>query len=59
MISNLTIIYPIFNEENRLPKSFFHIIKYLKYEKNRKIELILVDGGRRGKILELIKRRSV
>lgn len=55
MISNLTIIYPIFNEENRLPKSFFHIIKYLKHEKNRKIELILVDDGSRDKSLELIK----
>ena len=55
MISNLTIIYPLFNEENRLPKNFFHIIKYLKYEKNRKIELILVDDGSRDKSLELIK----
>ena len=54
MISNLSIIFPLFNEENRLPKSLSKIIKFLKSEKKRKIEIILVNDGSRDKSLQLI-----
>lgn len=54
MISNLSIIFPLFNEENRLPRSLLKIIKFLKSEKKRKIEIILVNDGSRDKSLQLI-----
>ena len=45
MISELTIIFPLFNEDKRLKKTFFEIKKFKKKIKKRKIEVIFVDDG--------------
>jgi len=45
MINELSIIFPIFNEEKRLPNTFKEIIKFKKSFKNQKLEIIFVDDG--------------
>ena len=54
MISNLSIIFPIFNEEKRLPNTFKEIIKFKKNFKKRKLEVIFVDDGSNDKSHQLI-----
>lgn len=45
MINSLSIIYPIFNEENRLHDCFFDIKKFYKKNNIKKIQFIFVDDG--------------
>ena len=45
MINSLSIIYPIFNEENRLHDCFFDIKKFYKKNKIKRIQFIFVDDG--------------
>lgn len=45
MIKKLSIIFPLFNEEKRLKKTFLEIVNFKKKAKNRKIEIIFVDDG--------------
>lgn len=56
MILDVSIIFPIFNEEKRLHKSFRKIKNYLKHERKRKVQLIFVDDGSNDKTLDLIKK---
>ena len=45
MINSLSIIYPIFNEENRLHDCFFDIKKFHKKNNIKRIQFIFVDDG--------------
>ena len=45
MIKNLSIIFPIYNEENRLINTFADIEKFNKKKIFKKIEYIFVDDG--------------
>ena len=45
MINELTIIFPLFNEEDRLKKTFLEIQKFKKKVRKKKIEIIFVDDG--------------
>jgi len=54
MIKNLSIIFPLYNEENRLLKSFNKILKYCKKEKNRKLQIIFVNDGSSDKSFQLL-----
>ena len=45
MITSLSIIFPVFNEELRLKSSFRHIKSFLKKKKKFNIEIIFVDDG--------------
>ena len=55
MINSLSIIFPLFNEEKRLPKLFIKIKKFsIKVKSN--IEFIFVDDGSDDQSLRLIKK---
>ena len=45
MINELTIIFPLFNEEKRLKKTFSEIQNFKKKVRKKKIEIIFVDDG--------------
>ena len=45
MINSLSIIFPLFNEEKRLPQTFKNIKKFNKKRKIKKIEYIFVNDG--------------
>ena len=45
MIKELSIIFPLYNEEKRLKNTFTEIIKFKKRLKKRKIEIIFIDDG--------------
>ena len=45
MINQLSIIFPVYNEEIRLKKTFSEIIKFKKKIKKKKIEIIFIDDG--------------
>lgn len=45
MISDLSIIFPFFNEEKRIKKTFLEIKNFKKKVKKKKIEIIFVDDG--------------
>ena len=55
MINALSIIFPLFNEENRLPKLFKEIKKFLIKNKLN-IEFIFIDDGSIDNSLILIKK---
>ena len=57
MIKSILIIYPIFNEENRLAKTFGDIEKFDKSYSSIKKEYILVNDGSTDNTLLLIKKR--
>lgn len=57
MIKSISIIYPIFNEENRLAKTFGDIEKFDKSYSSIKKEYILVNDGSTDNTLLLIKKR--
>lgn len=54
MINSLSIVFPLFNEENRLPKLFKEIKKF-SIKKIFDLEFIFVDDGSIDKSLILIK----
>jgi len=54
IIKELSIIFPIYNEEERLKKSLHKITKLFKAFKSIKIEIILVNDGSTDKTHELI-----
>ena len=45
IIKKLSIIFPIYNEENRLKRNLYKIIKLFKFFKSIKLEIILVNDG--------------
>ena len=45
MVKNLSIIFPLFNEEKRLKKTFREILFFKKKVKKRKLEIFFVDDG--------------
>jgi len=45
MIKSVSIIYPVYNEEKRLRKTFIDIIKFEKSNKFLKKEYIFVNDG--------------
>ena len=55
MIKSVSIIYPIFNEEKRLRKTFLDIIKFEKSNKYLKKEYIFVNDGSLDQTLSVIK----
>ena len=56
MIKSLSIIFPLYNEEQRLKASFNHILSFIKKKPTFKIEIIFVDDGSDDKSYELIKQ---
>ena len=56
MIKSLSIIFPLYNEEQRLKASFNHILSFIKKKPTFKIEIIFVDDGSDDKSHELIKQ---
>ncbi len=56
MITSLSIIFPVFNEELRLKSSFNHIINFLRRKKNFKTEIIFVDDGSEDNSYNLIEK---
>ena len=57
MINSISIIYPIFNEEKRLAKTFNDINRFDKSKNSIKKEYILVNDGSTDKTLLLIEKR--
>ena len=55
MIKSVSIIYPVFNEEKRLRKTFLDIIKFEKSNKFLKKEYIFVNDGSSDQTLSIIK----
>ena len=56
MIKSLSIIFPLYNEEQRLQTSFNHILNFIKKKPAFKIEIIFVDDGSDDNSYELINR---
>jgi glycosyltransferase involved in cell wall biosynthesis len=57
MIKSVSIIYPVYNEENRLNKSFFDIKNFDKSNKFLKKQYIFVNDGSTDQSLSIIKKR--
>jgi len=55
MIKSVSIIYPVFNEEKRLRKTFLDIIKFEKSNKFFEKEYIFVNDGSSDQTLSVIK----
>ena len=55
MIKSVSIIYPVYNEEKRLRKTFLDIIKFEKSNKFLKKEYIFVNDGSSDQTLSIIK----
>ena len=56
MIKSVSIIYPVFNEEKRLRKTFLDIIKFEKSNRFLKKEYIFVNDGSSDQTLSIIKK---
>ena len=56
MITSLSIIFPVFNEELRLKSSFNHIQNFLRKQKKFKTEIIFVDDGSKDNSYNLIEK---
>ena len=56
MIKSLSIIFPLYNEEQRLKASFNHILNFIKKKPAFKIEIIFVDDGSNDESCELINK---
>tara|TARA_B100000780_G_scaffold272617_1_gene235072 strand:- start:1091 stop:1804 length:714 start_codon:yes stop_codon:yes gene_type:complete len=57
MIKSISIIYPVFNEEKRLSKTFLDIIKFEQLNKLLKKEYIFVNDGSTDQTLSIIKKK--
>ena len=57
MIKSISIIYPVFNEEKRLGKTFLDIIKFEQSNKLLKKEYIFVNDGSSDQTLSVIKQK--
>ena len=57
MIKSISIIYPVFNEEKRLSKTFLDISKFEKLNKFLKKEYIFVNDGSSDQTLSVIKEK--
>ena len=57
MIKSISIIYPVFNEEKRLRKTFLDISRFEKLNKFLKKEYIFVNDGSSDQTLSVIKKR--
>ena len=57
MIKSISIIYPVFNEEKRLRKTFLDIIKFEQSNKFLKKEYIFVNDGSSDQTLSIIKQK--
>ena len=57
MIKSISIIYPVFNEEKRLKKTFLDIIKFEQSNKLLKKEYIFVNDGSSDQTLSVIKKQ--
>ena len=57
MIKSISIIYPVFNEEKRLRKTFLDIIKFEQSNKFLKKEYIFVYDGSSDQTLSIIKQK--
>ena len=55
MIKSVSIIYPVYNEEKRLRKTFLDIIKFEKSNRFLKKEYIFVNDGSSDQTLSIIK----
>jgi len=56
IIKELSIIFPIYNEENRLKRNLYKIIKLFKSFKSIKLEIILVNDGSTDNTHKIIKK---
>ena len=56
MIKSVSIIYPVYNEEKRLRKTFLDIMKFEKSNKFLKKEYIFVNDGSSDQTLSIIKK---
>ena len=56
MFKSISIIYPVYNEEKRLRKTFLDIIKFEKSNKFLKKEYIFVNDGSSDRTLSVIKK---
>ena len=57
MFKSVSIIYPVFNEEKRLKKTFLDIEKFEKLNKFIKKEYIFVNDGSSYRTLSIIKKK--
>jgi dolichyl-phosphate beta-glucosyltransferase len=57
MIKSISIIYPVFNEEIRLKKSFLDIKKFEQLNKYLKKEYIFVNDGSSDQTLSILKKK--
>ncbi len=55
MIKSISVVYPVFNEEKRLKKTFEDINKFEKKNKNLKKEYIFVNDGSTDRSIKIIK----
>ncbi len=56
MFSELSIVFPLFNEERRLKKTFLEIRNFKKKVRKKKIEIIFIDDGSKDKSDLLIRQ---
>ena len=57
MLKSVSIIYPVFNEEKRLKKTFLDIEKFENSNKSIKKEYIFVNDGSLDLSLSVIKKK--
>ncbi len=55
MINELSIVFPVYNEQKRLKKAFIEILKFNKNFKSRKLEIIFSDDGSNDESHRLIR----
>ena len=57
MLKSISIIYPVYNEEKRLKKTFLDIEKFEQKNKFIKKEFIFVNDGSSDKTLLILKKK--
>tara|TARA_B100001175_G_scaffold293110_1_gene279369 strand:- start:705 stop:1418 length:714 start_codon:yes stop_codon:yes gene_type:complete len=57
MLKSISIIYPVYNEENRLEKTFLDIKKFEKKYNLLKMEFIFVNDGSSDKTLSILNKK--
>ncbi len=55
-MKNLSILFPVYNEEEVLCRSVNRLLRYLKRNKSKDIEIILVDNGSHDRTPEILER---